>query len=112
MQMRMSDNQKNLISPNEVTILRCMQERADYFKQEANDDAINEVVVEINEISARTGIRDNDEVLRALYTLEGKQLVSPFPKGDFTSSKWKITGVGERAIELLEEAALAAANEG
>lgn len=59
-------------------------------------------VAEISEISYAVGIRDNDEVLRALYTLEGKSLVSPDPEGDFTSSNWKITELGKRALSLLE----------
>lgn len=58
----------------------------------------------VNEISQNTGIRDNDEVLRALYTLEGKQLVQPDPAWDFTSNRWKITDVGVRAVEVLKAA--------
>ena len=58
----------------------------------------------VNEISQNTGIRDNDEVLRALYTLEGKQLVQPDPAWDFTSNRWKITDVGVRAVQVLKAA--------
>lgn len=58
----------------------------------------------VNEISQNTGIRDNDEVLRALYTLEGKQLVQPDPAWDFTSNRWKITDVGVKAVEVLKAA--------
>ena len=59
-------------------------------------------MLEITEISCMTGIRDSDEILRALYTLEGKNLVSPEPKGDFTSNQWIITETGVRAVGMLE----------
>ena len=57
----------------------------------------------ITEISSSTGIRNNDEVRRALYILEGKTLVQPEPAGDLTSNVWKVTTLGARAVDLLNE---------
>lgn len=59
-------------------------------------------LVDLSEITAQSGLRDQDEVLRALYTLEGKGLVSPDPVGDFTSTKWRVTDVGAKALEVVE----------
>ena len=64
------------------------------------------VTAEITEIASGIGVRDADEVLRALYTLEGKSLVSPEPRGDFTSNQWIITEVGLRAIDVLRPSLL------
>ena len=55
---------------------------------------------EVGQITEGCGIRDTDEIVRALYTLEGKSLVEPDPLGDFTSSHWRITQVGKRALGL------------
>ena len=56
---------------------------------------------EVTEIAHIIGMHDKDEIIRALYSLEGKSLVSPEPEGDFTSSFWKITDTGIKAIKLL-----------
>ena len=63
----------------------------------------NNIAIEINEIVSTSGMRDSDEVLRALYTLEGKSLVSPFPEGDLTSNQWKITNNGVKALKLANQ---------
>ena len=41
-----------------------------------------------------TDIGTADEVLRALYIMEGQKMVTPFPIGDFTSSHWCLTDGG------------------
>lgn len=56
---------------------------------------------EISEIATELGVESSEEVQRALYILEGKSLVQPEPKGDFTSNHWKITDVGLRAMSIL-----------
>ena len=76
---------KNAISNRELEVLSSLN----------NDNAI-----EINEIVSNSTIKDSDEVLRALYTLEGKSLVAPFPEGDLTSNQWKITNNGAKALRL------------
>ena len=58
-------------------------------------------IAEVSELSQDTGIRDNDEILRALYTLEGKRMVSPEPDGDFTSNQWQITDTGRKALQFV-----------
>ena len=58
---------------------------------------------EISEIGAGIGLNDNDEILRALYTLEGRSLVTPDPEGNFTSKNWKITDDGVKALNFLAE---------
>lgn len=59
-------------------------------------------LTELQEITSYCGNRDQDEVLRALYTLEGKGLVSPDPEGDFTSNNWKMTEAGFGTLEVIE----------
>ena len=59
-----------------------------------------DVFIKANNMNLETGIKDNDEVLRALYTLEGRSLVSPEPPGSFTSNVWKITEIGIKAFTL------------
>ena len=87
-------SEKTHISEREVTVLRCLSS-----KQLSPADVNS---AEVSEIAYAIGIRDNDEVLRALYTLEGKSLVSPEPEGDFTSNNWQITTLGQKALYLLE----------
>lgn len=86
---------KNLISKNEYAVLRLLHERV-HTTQELDTS-------EVADIAMATGIRDNDEVWRALYSLEGKNLVVPHPEGDFTSHHWKITDIGSKAVELLSQ---------
>ena len=86
-----SNNSRNKISTSEMAILRYLGGTIITRDRRTTD---------ISEISVTTGIRDNDEVLRALYTLEGKCLVEPEPKGDFTSNRWQITDVGIRALQV------------
>lgn len=86
-------NKADVITPNELAVLKCL-----YAKSSSPREPLT---TEINEISYGTGIRDNDDVLRALYTLEGRNLVAPHPEGDFTSNLWKITAVGKRAFQIM-----------
>ena len=86
---------RNAISDCELMVLNCLGE-----KKSCEQDEQQTSIAEVVEISNTTGIKDNDEVLRALYTLEGKNLVSPEPAGDFTSSQWQITEVGLKALRL------------
>jgi hypothetical protein len=88
--MRGGNNHK--ISPSELVILKYLGHSVTITRERRT--------TEITEISTTTGIRDNDEVLRALYTLEGKNLVEPEPRGDFTSNRWQITDVGLRALQV------------
>lgn len=60
--------------------------------------------IEVSQISTNIGVKDKDEVVRALYTLEGKSLARPYPNGDFTSNQWHITDVGLEAMKLLKDA--------
>ncbi len=87
-------SEKTHISQLELNVLKCLNTRKVGTKEVSPAD--------ISEISYTTGIKDNDEVLRALYTLEGKSLVSPEPRGDFTSNVWQITDVGLQALNLLD----------
>lgn len=87
--------QKNPFSSKEIAVLKCLKERT----------ADTEETVTISEISMWSGIRDTDEVVRSLYTLEGKSLVRPEPMGDFTSNCWKITPVGVKALGVFRDVA-------
>lgn len=95
----MHKTEKNLISKSELIVLRCLRERKSVSRESG--------IAEISEISVTTGIRDSDEVLRALYTLEGKSLVEPQPRGDFTSNQWQITEVGVKALDLIQTTVVA-----
>ena len=52
----------------------------------------------IDEIAHKIGKNEAD-VQRSLYILEGHKYVSPFPEGDFTSKLWKITDHGQEALK-------------
>ena len=54
---------------------------------------------EIHEIAQISGLKDEKEVQRYLYILEGQKLVSPHPEGDFTSKYWQITKDGINVID-------------
>jgi len=94
MSFEMFKSGKLHFSKLEVGVLRCLAEK----KTRPNTTDLTE----LSEIGAATGLRDQDEVLRALYTLEGKGLVSPDPEGDFTSSKWKMTETGMGTLTVIE----------
>jgi hypothetical protein len=87
---------ENQISSNEMSVLECLQSKIDKSHVEVSGTS------EVSELSATTGIKDKDEVLRALYTLEGKSFVSPYPKGDLTSQTWQITTHGVKALTMIE----------
>jgi len=84
---------KPVISHNEVRVLQHLQVRA----CEAGTVSPSHIA----EISSLSGIKNNEEVQRALYILEGKSLVEPEPAGDLTSNHWKITSMGIKAYEIL-----------
>ncbi len=63
---------------------------------------------EIGEIAELAGFEDEKEAHRALLILEGLELVSPVPKGDFTSSRWNITSQGLRTMSSLSKSMIAA----
>lgn len=77
---------------NQINVLKVMHQR----------DGVSRVKnLDINEIAAMSGVRDEKETQRYLYILEGHKLVSPFPVGDFTSKMWFITDEGVRAISSI-----------
>jgi hypothetical protein len=59
---------------------------------------------QIEEIVERSGLKDEKEVQRYLYILEGQKLVAPYPAGDFTSRSWHITREGQRAVKVISKA--------
>lgn len=89
----MFKQQKAMVSQVELAVLRTLKVQI---------GAENSQHTDISELSSATGVRDNDEILRALYTLEGKNLVQPEPPGDLTSSIWKITDGGVKALQMLQ----------
>jgi hypothetical protein len=50
--------------------------------------------LDVEQVAELSGLGDEKEALRFLYILEGHKLVSPFPKGDFTSKTWQVTDEG------------------
>lgn len=61
---------------------------------------------QIDEISEKSGLKDEKEVQRYLFILEGQKLVSPHPEGDFTSKTWKITRTGLKALKTINKSAV------
>ena len=84
---------------NQIAVLRSMSHRAGEVKEAKP--------FEIDEISKLSGIKDERETQRYLFILEGQKLVSPFPKGDFTSKTWQITAGGISALKTIENSAAA-----
>jgi hypothetical protein len=56
---------------------------------------------QMEEICDLSGMRDEKEVLRYLYILEGQSLVTPHPAGDFTSKTWKVTSEGVKTWKTI-----------
>ena len=103
-------SEKSHISDSEVRVLKTLSSRKPSCPVTASnpEPLFSKALLEVGEISFASGLRDNDEVLRALYTLEGKNLVSPHPEGDFTSDVWQITDGGLQALSILEASPLVA----
>lgn len=59
--------------------------------------------LDISQISELSGLRDEKEIQRYLYILEGHKLVAPYPDGDFTSKIWHITDEGIRTIKAISQ---------
>ena len=86
---------RELISQNEFLVLKCL------CVCNKEEKPISPNSADLSDIATNTGIRDRDDVLRALYNLEGKAFVEPHPSGDFTSNQWKITSFGIKALDVL-----------
>jgi hypothetical protein len=61
---------------------------------------------QLNEIAELSGLRDEREVQRYLFILEGQKLVAPHPAGDFTSKTWQITRDGMRALKVIQRSSV------
>lgn len=59
--------------------------------------------LQINEISSKSGLKDEKETQRYLFILEGQKLVTPLPEGDFTSRTWQITKHGQKAMRMIQK---------
>ena len=66
-------------------------------------DAGNAKEFQLNDISARCGLKDEKETQRYLYILEGQKLVTPLPEGDFTSRTWRLTRHGVKAVRMIQK---------
>ncbi len=86
---------KSYVSKTELAVLRTLL-------HQRGDLATDRSLIDVNELASVTGIKDSDEILRALYTLEGKSLARPEPDGDLTSPHWIITDTGVKAVQYLE----------
>ena len=60
---------------------------------------------QIKEVAEMSGLRDEKEVQRYLYILEGYKYVTPLPPGDFTSKVWQITTDGTDALKSVAQSA-------
>jgi hypothetical protein len=62
-----------------------------------NQAAMNEAMpLDIRVVCERLGGKDEREVQRSLYILEGQKFVTPIPEGNFTSRIWCATKEGIR----------------
>ncbi|MCB0317167.1 MAG: hypothetical protein KDD56_00315 [Bdellovibrionales bacterium] len=83
----LSDSHKN-----QLAVLKTLSARVESSKD-------NTKHYDIHEIAQMSGLKDEKEVQRYLYILEGQKLVSPHPEGDFTSKYWQITADGITVID-------------
>ncbi len=60
----------------------------------------------IQEIAELCGLKDEKEVQRYLFILEGQKYVSPSPQGDFTSKVWQITSEGARVLKDINKSGI------
>lgn len=97
-----------------------MKKGSNDSKKHLNENYVNQITIlkslstpaipgetkhlQINEIAEISGLRDEREVQRYLYILEGQKLVAPHPAGDFTSKTWCITKDGIKAISGISKA--------
>ena len=83
---------------NQFDVLRFL-----YSKSSKEKEKIIDITTQfsIDEITEATPIGDDREVLRALYSLEGQKLVTPYPPGDFTSNNWCLTETGKDVAEKI-----------
>lgn len=65
--------------------------------------------LQIEQIAQRSGMKDEKEIQRYLYIMEGQKLVSPFPEGDFTSKTWYITSHGIKTLRMIARSSQATA---
>jgi hypothetical protein len=96
MSKRMS--QKTVFSQNEVDLLSLLVG----VKNGSIKNSEKRDFLSVKEICESLKTKDTDEITRALFTLEGKSLVEPNPPGDFTSTFWKTTAIGEKALEVMK----------
>lgn len=73
----------------------------------AHETASEPKQLQINEISSKSGLKDEKETQRYLFILEGQKLVTPMPEGDFTSRNWQITKNGLKAVKMIQKATTA-----
>lgn len=83
---------RNVFSAMEIAVLKELNCCKTVYKTPIRD---------VMQIAVKAGVSDSEEVLRALYTLEGRCLVRPSPEGDFTSNFWEITDIGIKACAVL-----------
>ena len=101
--MTVSDNSQNSKYPrhlsdshtNQIEVLKCMT---------LGTTESDVKCLDINEIAERSGLKDEKEVQRYLFILEGQKLVSPHPEGDFTSRVWQITKNGMQTVRKVARA--------
>lgn len=97
------DNKKSIRQLSEsyihqINVLKAMCTGTKAGETGANQDGTAGVVrartLDVEQVAELSGLGDDKEALRFLYILEGHKLVSPFPKGDFTSKTWQVTDEG------------------
>lgn len=102
---KQAERARNQFSNLEIDVLKQLKARKFVVSKSASTgDSVSPREIpgkDISDLAQCTGSRDNEEVVRALYTLEGKSLVKPFPEGDFTSHIWEITDDGVKVLGIL-----------
>jgi predicted transcriptional regulator len=78
----------------QVSVLQFMVEQSP--REEVKQFRITDIASQLN--------KDEKDIQRSLYVLEGHKLVTPMPPGDFTSTSWCVTESGLSAVKSLNSA--------
>lgn len=99
-----TSNSKGIKSSRTLSTSHLQQIRVLQILSKSSSNKEHPKFFEIAEIAELSGSADEREIQRQLLILEGQKLVAPNPEGDFTSTRWHITGEGIRAVKTISKA--------
>lgn len=89
---------KNASNPSDMDRFETQVSVLQYMVAQSPTDNVRQF--RISDIASQLN-RDEKDVQRSLYVLEGHKLVTPMPPGDFTSNSWCVTETGLSAVKSL-----------